>query len=192
MDLATFAKMPDASGKYLKFTAKDNVKIVRFLYDTTPDVDEDLGIRVRKKQYIKETNTVVWDTPEGKDVINFKLAVYSSKTEYAIMTWERSAVFGRDTALPLFRAAGGKISDTVYKITATNAGTLDAKYNFFPLKDGDAYAVPVIEGESEETTDSVIKEQIQRAVAKPSQAQPTAPAPEPVDATPKKKNFWEV
>ena len=190
MDLATFAKMPDASGKYLKFTAKDNVKIVRFLYDTTPDVDEDLGIRVRKKQYIKETNTVVWDTPEGKDVINFKLAVYSSKTEYAIMTWERSAVFGRDTALPLFRAAGGKISDTVYKITATNAGTLDAKYNFFPLKDGDAYAVPVIE--SVETTDSVIEEQIQRAVAKPAQAQPTAPAPESVNTAPKKKNFWEV
>lgn len=199
MDLAKFAQMPQEQNSFLKFTANDNVKIVRFLYGTTPGVDEDLGISCRQKLFDSSTKKVIWDTPEGKWTMSLKVAVYTSKTEYQLMTWDRSAVFGRDYLLPLFEAAGGRIIDTVYKITCSKAGTLDATFSFFPIKDSETYAVPSL-------VESV--EEVEEAVAQPApvQTKPVQPAPQQVQpkvavaptapafataSAPKKKNFWE-
>lgn len=189
MDLAKFAQLPPEQNTFLKFTANDNVKIVRFLYGTTPGVDEDLGISCRQKLFDPSTKKVVWDTPEGKWTLSLKVAVYSSKTDYQLMTWDRSAAFGRDSLLPLFEAAGGRICDTIYKVTCSKAGTLDATFSFFPLKDSNSYALPSLEAE-EPTAQAPV------APATPVQQQPTVvqpfAQPTPIAPTaPKKKNFWE-
>lgn len=196
MDLAKFATLPPESGAFLKFTPKDNIKIVRFCYERPED------IQCRQKLYDPATKKVVWDSPEGKWTMSLKVAVYKSKTEFDMMTWDRSARFGADTLLPLFEAAGGDIIDTVYKITCSKAGTLDATYSFFPLKDSDAYALPDLtpaeeaaEDEDEDIEDDVEEEEeapapapkkaAAKPAAKPSAATASAPAPK------KKKNFWE-
>ena len=170
MDLAKFAQLPQEQNSFLKFTANDNVKIVRFLYGTTPGVDENLGISCRQKLFDPSTKKVVWDTPEGKWTMSLKVAVYTSKTDYQLMTWDRSAAFGRDYLLPLFEAAGGRIIDTVYKITCSKAGTLDATFSFFPVKDSETYALPSLE------------EPVEEAVAQPEpiQTRPVQPAPQQV------------
>ena len=142
MDLAKFAQMPRDKG-FLKFTANDNVKIIRFLYGTTVGVDEELGIPVRYQEFDQATKTVVYDTPGSKPTMSLRVAVYTSKNEYTIRTWSRRAdTFGADILIPLWEGAGGRICDTVYKVTCTKAGTLDAKFSFFPLKDSDTYAMP--------------------------------------------------
>ena len=199
MDLAKFAQMPpENNGAFLKFTPKENIKIVRFCYEKPED------IQCRQKLYDPATTKVIWDTPEGKWTMSLKVAVYTSKSAFEMMTWDRSARFGADTLLPLFEAAGGDIIDTVYKITCSKAGTLDATYSFFPLKDSDAYAMPELtpaEGEAEEEDEEVEEEEAAEeeeapaAVSgkKPAAAKPApAPAKTPAAAAPKKKkNFWE-
>lgn len=202
MDLAKFATLPpENNGAFLKFTPSENIKIVRFLYH---DASE---IKCRQKLYDPATKKVIWDTPEGKWTMNLKVAVYSSKTEFEIMQWDRSAAFGRDVLLPLFEAAGGEICDMVYKVSCAKAGTLDAKFTFFPLKASDEYAMPDIDGGGEaeeeevedEAEDEVEEEEevapapVKKAAAKPAQsATKSTPASKPT-ATPekKKRNFWE-
>lgn len=193
MDLAKFAQMqPENNGAFLKFTPNDNIKIVRFCYEKPDD------IQCRQKLYDPATKKVIWDTPEGKWTMSLKVAVYTSKSSFEMMTWDRSARFGADTLLPLFEAAGGDIIDTVYKITCSKAGTLDATYSFFPLKDSDAYAMPELtpaaegsdeeeEVEEEEAPAVVSGKKPVPVVAKPAPA-PGAPAAKPAT---KKKNFWE-
>lgn len=194
MDLAKFAQMPQEQNTYLKFTPSDNVKIVRFLYGSRPGVDEDLGIPCRQKYYDPTTKKVVWDTEEGKWTLALKVAVYTSKTEYQIMTWDRSAAFGRDSLLPLFEAAGERIVDTVYKITCSKAGTLEASFSFFPMKDSTTYAMPSLESEKspvEEPADTAVNTPVATEPIKQQVAQPAVEPAKPVTATPKKKNFWE-
>lgn len=155
MDLASFAKIPpESNGAFLKFTAKENIKIVRFCYERAED------IKCRQKYYDPSTRKVIWDTPEGKWMMNLKVAVYKSKTEFEIMTWDRSAAFGRDTLLPLFEAAGGDIIDTVYKITCSKAGTIDATYSFFPLRNSEDYAMPDLSPADEIADEEVEDEEI--------------------------------
>lgn len=182
MDLAKFSQLPSESGgAYLKFTPQDNVKIIRFCYN---DASE---IKCRQKLYDPATKKVIWDSPEGKWTMALKVAVYRSKTEFDMMTWDRSAAFGRDQLMPLFDAAGGNIIDTVYKVTCSKAGTLDATFSFFPLKNSEEYAVPDLtptEVESEEV------EEVEVEVEEPAPVKKVAPAPAAKPAT-KKKNFWE-
>lgn len=191
MDLAKFAQLqPENNGAFLKFTPNDNIKIVRFCYKKPED------IQCRQKLYDPATKKVIWDTPEGKWTMSLKVAVYTSKSVFEMMSWDRSARFGADTLLPLFEAAGGDIIDTVYKITCSKAGTLDATYSFFPLKDSDAYAMPdlTLAAEGRDEEEEVEEEEAPAVVSgrKPIVARP-APAPiAPVAAAPKKKkNFWE-
>ena len=203
MDLAKFAAMPPEAGggTFLKFSPADSVKIVRFMYTTEAGVDEDLGIKCRRKYFDKSTKKVVWDTPEGKWTMALKVAVYSSKTEYAFMTWDRSAAFGRDNLLPLFEAAGGRICDTVYKVTCSKAGTLDATFSFFPVKDSAAFAMPSLaeEGgldgvsdEGAEVDEDVTPPTPPAAVAKAASTAPKASVPKAASAPPpKRKQFWE-
>lgn len=188
MDLAKFAKLPPENrGAFLKFTPSDNIKIVRFCYEKPEDIS------CRQKLYDAATKKVIWDTPEGKWTMSLKVAVYTSKVAFEMMTWDRSARFGADTLLPLFEAAGGDIIDTVYKITCSKAGTLDATYSFFPLKDSDAYAMPrltpVVASDSEEEVEEIEEEPIVVASTVKKAAEP---ASTPAAAPPKKKkNFWE-
>lgn len=203
MDLAKFAKMPAESGAYLKFKADDNIKIVRFLYDKAEDIS------CRQKYYDPAQKKVIYDTPEGKWTMALKVAVYKSRAEYEIMTWDRTARFGAEVLLPIFESAGGKISDTVYKVTCTKPGTLEASFTLFPMKDSESYAMPEYSNSSEEVggnAEAVAQTQPAQQVAQQPVAntvpQPTAtqPAPAPTQApvqqsaeTPpkRKKNFWE-
>lgn len=198
MDLAKFAQLPpENNGAFLKFTPNDNIKIVRFCYEKPED------IICRQKLYDSATKKVIWDTPEGKWTMSLKVAVYTSKSEFEMMTWDRSARFGADTLLPLFEAAGGDIIDTVYKITCSKAGTLDATYSFFPLKDSDKYAMPELtptaESDEEEGDEEIeeggdeVEEEAFAAVA-PAPKKTAAPQSKvaATTAAPKKKrNFWE-
>lgn len=191
MDLAKFAAMPqESTGAFLKFTPSENVKIVRFCYNTPED------IQARQKLYDPTTRKVIWDTPEGKWTLQLKVAVYSSKEKYDMMTWERSARFGADVLLPVFESAGGNIIDTVYKVTCTKAGTLDATYSLFPLKDSSTFAFPqvVTAGESKEADDEdVFASQPAPAPQKNVAPAPTTHAAPQRTTTPnKQKNFWEV
>lgn len=139
MDLAKFAQLPpEENNNYLKFKAKDNIKIVRFLYRTASE------IQARQKLYDPQQRKVIWDTPEGKWTIQLKVAVYSDKDTFEIMTWDRSAAFGRDILLPQFEEVEGDICDQVYKIKCAKAGTIDASYTIVPVKDSDTYAMPDI------------------------------------------------
>ena len=200
MDLAKFAKMPaETGGAYLKFTPSDNVKIVRFCYNRPEDIE------CRRKLYDPTSKKVIWDSPEGKWVTNLSVAVYKSKSEFELMKWERSAAFARDTLLPLFEAAGGKIIDTVYKVTCSKASTLDATYSFFPLKDSENYAMPDISSSASSDESSA---QDQDAVSEAAEDEDLpfskTPASKPVqkevvkDTAPaatvapkRKRNFWE-
>lgn len=186
MDLASFAQMPAEGGNksYLKFKQGDNIKIVRFLYDNPTQIE------CRKKKY--ENGKVIWDSEDGKWTMNLRVAVYSSKTEYEIMTWDRSANFGRDNLLPIFEAAGGKVSDHVYKITCTKPGTLDATFTLFPLPDSDTYAVPDMTPEAQPTTATATAQPATQPVAQQPVAQAVEPTPAPMPQQPvKKKQFWE-
>lgn len=203
MDLAKFAQMPaESGGAFLKFTPNDNIKIVRFLYPATVGTGEDYGIQCRQKLYDPSTKKVIWDAPEGKWTMTLKVAVYSSKSEFATMSWDRSAVFGRDTLLPLFESAGGRICDQVYKVTCSKAGTLDAKFSFFPVKDSESYAMPNLlpEETPQETTTPAPAQPTPAPVAQPAtftqapqavQAVVNKPATAMPAPTPKKKNFWD-
>lgn len=199
MDLAKFAQMPaESGGAFLKFTPNDNIKVVRFLYPATVGTGEDYGIQCRQKLYDPSTKKVIWDAPEGKWTMTLKVAVYSSKSEFATMSWDRSAVFGRDTLLPLFESAGGRICDQVYKVTCSKAGTLDATFSFFPVKDSEAYAMPNLLPEEEtpqETTTPAPAQPTPAPVAQPKNAPSASVAPKasptPVQAPAKKKNFWD-
>lgn len=216
MDLAKFAQIPpENNGVFLKFTPNDNVKIVRFLYLTTAGSGEDLGILCRQKLYDAATKKVIWDAPEGKWTMTLKCAIYSSKSEFTMMSWDRSAAFGRDILLPLFESAGGRICDQVYKITCTKAGTLDAVFSFFPIKDSEAYAMPNLSAESTEVAQESevppapitpvppVATQTAKASAPVTKPQATvgatASGATPVQATAgtakatsaKKRNFWE-
>ncbi len=205
MDLAKFAAMPPEAGggTFLKFTPADSVKIVRFMYTAVSGVDEDLGIKCRRKYFDKSTKKVVWDTPEGKWTMALKVAVYTSKTEYTFMTWDRSAVFGRDNLMPLFEAAGGRICDTVYKVTCSKAGTLDATFSFFPVRDSAAFAMPSLIEEGGFDGGAEVDEDVTppAAVAKAASTAPKASVPKaavapaasaPAQKAPtKRKQFWE-
>jgi len=199
MDLAKFAQMPkENSGTFLKFTPSDNVKIVRFCYNAATDV------QCRQKLFDPTTRKVIWDTPDGQWKSMLKVAVYSSKADFQFATWERSSQFCQDNLMPLWDAAGGRVCDTVYKVTCTKAGTLDATYSYFPLKDSETYAMPNMSAEEEQAEAPAVAQPAPVAqptpvapspapapvapqpVAQPAVAQPTAPA------TPKKKNFWEA
>ena len=201
MDLAKFAKLPpENNGSFLKFTPDDNIKIVRFCYR---DASE---IQVRQKLYDAATKKVIWDSPEGKWTMQLKVAVYKSKSEYELMTWDRSARFGADVLMPLFEAAGGDIIDTVYKVTCSKAGTLDASFTFFPMRDSDAYAMPTLASDvaaaeaaeeapaaAQEVAEPVSPANKAAKRAEPASAPAPAPAPaaSPATAKPAKKRFWE-
>ena len=193
MDLAKFAKLPpENGGSFLKFTPTDNIKIVRFCYKHPDD------IKCRQKLYDPATKKVIWDSPEGRWTMQLKVAVYTSKQAYEIMTWDRSARFGADVLMPLFEAAGGDIIDTVYKVTCSKAGTLDATFSFFPLRDSDTYAMPslTVETPSEEEASAEVPQSpsVPAAPAAPLpqkvEAAPQAPAA-PTAAKPARKRFWE-
>ena len=187
MDLAKFAKLPpENGGAFLKFTPTDNIKIVRFCYRHADD------IKCRQKMYDPATKKVIWDTPEGKWTMQLKVAVYKSKTEFEMMTWDRSARFGADVLMPLFEAAGGDIVDTVYKITCAKAGTLDATFSFFPLRDSDSYAMPTLSAETE--AEEVSAPEVQQSAPEPAPVrQEQEVHPTPTQAAPKtaRKRFWE-
>lgn len=189
MDLAKFAQLPpENNGAFLKFTPNNNVKIIRFCYEKPEDIS------CRQKLYDPATKKVIWDTPEGRWTMSLRVAVYTSKSAFEMMTWDRSARFGADTLLPLFEAAGGDIIDTVYKITCSKAGTLDATYSFFPLKDSDAYAMPeltpVVASDSEEEVEEIEEEPIVVA-ATVKKAAPQSKVTATTAAPKKKRNFWE-
>lgn len=201
MDLAKFAAMPREKG-FLKFTQNDNVKVIRFLYGAVVGVDEELGIPVRYQEFDQASKTVVYDTPNSKPTMSLKVAVYTSKNEFTVMTWNRRAdTFGADILLPLWESAGGRICDTVYKVTCTQPGTLNAKFSFFPLKDSATYAMPDLNA-------AAVAEVAQPAApSAPVASQPTAPvqqsfptqpasAPAPTQAAAQpaqksKRYFWE-
>lgn len=208
MDLAKFAKMPPENngGSYLKFTPSENIKIVRFCYKKPED------IQVRRKYYDAATRKVIWDTPEGKWTANLKIAVYSSKSQFEIMTWDRSGKFCTESLLPIFEAAGGDICDMVYKITCTKAGTIDASYSIFPLGEEKSaqYAMPDLT--SAEDDGSFINsaedgDDAPEAVEELPTRKPTAPTankpvtnptqsvstgkPATAEVPRRKKNFWD-
>lgn len=186
MDLASFAQMPAESGNksYLKFKQGDNIKIVRFLYDDPTQIE------CRRKKY--ENGKVIWDSEDGKWTMNLRVAVYKSKTEYDIMTWDRSANFGRDNLLPIFEAAGGKVSDHVYKITCMKPGTLDATFTLFALPDSVTYAVPTPEAQQPAPVTAPVQQPVTQPIAQQPVAQAVEPTPAPMPQQPvKKKQFWE-
>lgn len=191
MDLAKFAQLPaESNGSFLKFTANDNIKIVRFCYERAED------IKCRKKLYDPATRKVVYDTEDGKWTMNLRVAVYSDKNTFELMTWDRSARFGADNLLPVFEAAGGRICDTVYKITCQKAGTLDAAYTLFPLANSKDYAMPELVVDEDDGEGAIAQAPVQPAptaqqppLAQATQTTATAQAqPQP---TVRKKQFWE-
>lgn len=198
MNLAEYSKLPPAdsgNGNYLRFKANDNTKIIRFCY---ADASE---IVCRKKKY--ENGKTVWDTEDGKWSMQLRVAVYSDKQNYEIMTWDRSSHFGTHTLLPLFENAGGRICDQVYRVVCTNAGTMDATFNFFAVPDPQNYAMPDISAQPAVAAPTAqptvapapFTQQVAPTPVAPAPTAPVAqPAPAPV-AQPtqpaKKKNFWE-
>ena len=197
MNLAEYSKLPPAdsgNGNYLRFRANDNTKIVRFCY---ADASE---IVCRKKKY--ENGKTVWDTEDGKWSMQLRVAVYSDKQNYEIMTWDRSSHFGTHTLLPLFENAGGRICDQVYRVVCTNAGTMDATFNFFAVPDPQNYAMPDLSAQpapavatptaQPTVAPAPFTQQVAPTPVAPAPTAPVAqPAPAPVAQPTKKKNFWE-
>ena len=134
--------------------------------------------------------------------MQLRVAVYSDKQNYEIMTWDRSSHFGTHTLLPLFENAGGRICDQVYRVVCTNAGTMDATFNFFAVPDPQNYAMPDISAQpapavatptaQPTVAPAPFTQQVAPTPVAPAPTAPVAqPAPAPVAQPTKKKNFWE-
>lgn len=182
MDLATYAKLDQNRGEYIKFERTGEVRYLRFLYESGGDrMGED--IIFYRKYWDPETRKYVVGTDKGQLMATLRAIEYDADgSNPRIVKWERSAYFCKTVLLPAWRNYP-RIIDGVWKITATSPRTIDASYSIFPVVDADTIKYPIIEGALENAEDVV--------ASSPANNQGTLQRPEPAEPTPRKKKYWE-
>lgn len=177
MNLADYTKMDTQSGDrgdFIKFEKTGETRYLRFCYNSGGDnIGSD--IPMRRKKWDPTQNKYVYDTEDGSLTCVLECIEYDEDgSNPRRVRWERSAYFCQNTLIPMWKNYA-HIIDGVWKVTATNPGTLDAAYSLFPVMNADTIKYPIIEGEKKEAKLEPIQE--------PTETKPAEPAP--------RKKYWE-
>lgn len=198
MNLTQYEQVAKDAGEFISFKAHGESKIIRFLYESG-GVAMGEDIILRKKFWDETTKKYIMDDPRGSYSAVLKVALYTPKADgtfdVTVAKWDRSGAFIRDVLLPAWRNYP-KISEGVWKVTASNPGTKTAAYSLFPIIDANVIKYPLPESTAPAAEDPVkaAHESANNAddeapfdVDQPA-AQASTPSASPAGA---KKKYWE-